>query len=172
MTEEIRNARTGQRMCFLSDSDPGELRIRTVNPPTGVPEPVHVHPRQESGARVISGTLTFVVDGKVHRVGAGEQIAIPAGVPHHFLNDGDEDAVADQWLRPALRSEQFFRTYFDLANRGELNAKGMPSALRLAVLVPEFADEMRVVRPPWWVQRIACALLAPVARMRGVRVPT
>ena len=170
--QEIHNSRTGQRMRFMPDRDAGELRIRTVNPPTGVPEPVHVHPRQESGARVISGTLRFVVEGEVRRVSAGEEITIPAGVPHHFVNDGAEDAVADQWLRPALRSEQFFRTYFDLANRGELNGKGMPSALRMAVLVPEFADEMRVVRPPWWVQRIACALLAPVARMRGVRGAT
>lgn len=166
--EEIHNSRTGQRMRFLSSGDDDRLLMHTVNPPTGVAEPTHRHPRQASGARVLSGSLRFVVDGRVRDVGPGEEIEIPAGVPHHFVNVGREDAVAEQWFRPALRSEQFFRTYFDLANRGLLDARGMPSPLRMAVLVPAFGEEIRVVRPPWWVQQVVCGLLRPVARLRGV----
>jgi hypothetical protein len=56
---------------------------------------------------------------------------------------------------------------FHLAQRGELDERGMPSLLRLAVLVPEFADEIRVVSPPWPAQRAIFALLAPLARLRG-----
>jgi hypothetical protein len=52
--DEIVNPRTGQRMVFLKTG--GELvQIDTYNPPTGVPEPKHVHPFQESGAEVLSG---------------------------------------------------------------------------------------------------------------------
>lgn len=60
---------------------------------------------------------------------------------------------------------------FDLARRGELDEHGMPSLLRLAVLAPAFADEIRVVSPPWPVQRTAFALLAPIARLRGYKAP-
>jgi mannose-6-phosphate isomerase-like protein (cupin superfamily) len=168
--EEIRNPRTGQRMRFLqtaADTDGALLRIESVNPPTAVAEPVHVHPLQESRAEVIAGTLRFVVDDEERRLGPGEAITIPAGTPHHFVNDGEEDAVAIQEFRPALRTADFFKALFDLAERGQLDERGMPSLLRLAVLAPVFADEIRVVSPPWPVQRAAFALMAPIARLRG-----
>jgi quercetin dioxygenase-like cupin family protein len=168
--DEMFNPRTGQRMRFLltaADTGGELMRAETVNPPTGVAEPTHVHPRQESRAEVTAGALRFVVDGEPRVVRAGEAITIFAGTPHHFVNDGDEDAVAIQEFRPALRSEELFVTLFELARRGELDERGMPSLLRLAVLVPEFADEIRVVSPPWPLQRVAFALLRPIARLRG-----
>jgi quercetin dioxygenase-like cupin family protein len=158
-------------MRFLltaADTGGALLRMETVNPPTGVAEPSHVHPRQESRAEVVSGALRFVVAGRERRVRAGESITIPAGVPHHFVNDGDEDAVAVQEFRPALRTAEFFETFFGLARRGELDERGMPSLLRHAVLGPAFAEEIRVTRPPWPLQRAAYALLGPVARLRGI----
>jgi quercetin dioxygenase-like cupin family protein len=170
MPQEIHNPRTGQRMRFLVTTDE-LLRIETTNPPGGGVEPVHVHPRQESRAEVVSGSLCFVVDGEERRLGPGDSITIPAGVPHNFRNDGDEEAVAVQEFRPALRTRQFFETYFGLAERGELDDKGMPSPLRLAVLGPAFANEIRVTKPPWALQRVAYALLGPIARLRGYSAP-
>ena len=167
---EIHNPRTRQRMRFLctaADTDGELLRIETTNPPTGVAEPLHVHPRQETRAQVVSGTLRFVVDGEARRVGPGEAITIPAGVPHRFWNDGNEDAVAIQEARPALRLQEFFETYFELAERCELDEDGRPSLLRSAVLGPAFANEIRLVSPPWPLQRALYALLAPIARLRG-----
>ena len=167
---ELHNPRTGQRMRFLGRSSE-LLRMETTNPPGGTPEPVHVHPRQESRAEVVSGTLCFVVDGEERRLGPGDSITIPAGVPHNFLNDGDADAVAVQEFRPALRTRLFFETYFGMAERGELDEHGMPSLMHLAVLGPAFADEIRVTKPPWAVQRVAYALLGPIARRRGYSAP-
>jgi quercetin dioxygenase-like cupin family protein len=168
--EEIHNPRTGQRMRFRQtgeDTDGVLLQIESVNPPTGVAEPEHVHPNQESRAEVISGTLRFVVEGEERRLGPGEGITIPAGVPHYFLNDGQEDAVSLQEFRPALRTADLFTTLFDLARHGKLDERGMPSLLTLARLGPGFADEIRATSPPWPVQRAAFALLAPIARLRG-----
>jgi len=170
--DEIYNPRTGQRMRFLeTDEAPAALlRIETVNPPTAVAEPEHVHPRQESSARVISGTLRFTVEGRERRLEPGESITIPAGTPHFFLNDGAEDAVAIQELRPALRTAEMFAMLFGLAEEGKIDARGMPSLLTLARLGPVFADEIRVTSPPWAVQRVAFFLLGPIARLRGVAV--
>lgn len=166
---EIRNPRTGQRMRFvLTAAETGGelLRIETVNPPSGVFEPLHVHPHQESRAEVVSGTLRFVVDGHERRLGPGEAITIEADTPHHFANDGSEETVAIQEFRPAMRTAEFFETYFGMAERGELDEHGKPSLLRSAVLGPAFSDEIRLVSPPWPLQRAAYALLAPIARMR------
>src|SRR5215216_4141297 len=79
--DEIVNPRTGQRLVFLEtgEENDGELvRIDSYNPPTGVPEPEHVHPFQESGAEVLSGSLRFSVGGEQRSVRAGESITIPA----------------------------------------------------------------------------------------------
>jgi quercetin dioxygenase-like cupin family protein len=169
-SRELHNPRTGQRMrILLSGEETGgaRLRIESVNPPHGVLEPVHVHPRQESSAEVRSGTLRFVVAGRERRLAAGDTITIAPGVAHTFVNDGDDEAVSVQEFRPALRSAEFFATYFGLAQRGELDEQGRPSMLRFAALGPAFADEIRLVRPPWVVQRAVFALLGPFARRRG-----
>jgi quercetin dioxygenase-like cupin family protein len=168
--QEIHNPRTGQIMRFRQTAEETNgtlLRIESVNPPTGVAEPEHVHPHQESRAEVITGSLRFVVEGEERRLGPGDAITIPAGTPHYFVNDGKVDAVSIQEFRPALRTADFFKELFDLAERGKLDDRGMPSLLTLAVVGPRFANEIRATSPPWPVQRVAFALLAPIARLRG-----
>jgi quercetin dioxygenase-like cupin family protein len=168
--EEIHNPRTGQRMRFRQTADDTAgalLQIESVNPPSGVAEPEHIHPHQESRVEVIAGALRFVVDGEEHRVGPGDSLTIPAGTPHYFLNDGEDDAVSIAEFRPALRTADFFRTLFALAAQGKLDERGMPTLLTLSLLGPRFADEIRVVSPPWAVQRVAFAVMAPLARLRG-----
>jgi quercetin dioxygenase-like cupin family protein len=156
-------------LLTAADTDGELLGIETTNPPNGVAEPLHVHPHQESHIEPISGALQVVLAGEKRRLEAGEAIAIPAGTRHRFFNDGEVDAVAIQEFRPALRIAEFFETYFGLAERGELDERGKPSLLRSAVMGPAFADEIRLVSPPWPVQRAAFALLGPIARLRGYR---
>jgi quercetin dioxygenase-like cupin family protein len=168
MTHEIFNPWTGQRMTFTEIS-PELLVIETVNPATDAREPLHVHPRQVSGGEIRSGSLVFEVDGVERRLGPGESIEIPAGTPHRFWNDGTDDAHAVQFFRPALDSVAFFETLFALARDGALDAKGMPKPLQLALMVPEFSEEIRPVSPPWPVLRAASMLLGPLARRLGYR---
>jgi quercetin dioxygenase-like cupin family protein len=169
--EEIHNPRTGQRMRFLpSDTEAAGavLRIESFNPPTGVAEPEHVHPHQESRATVSAGSLLFTVNGVQRRLGPGETLTIPAGTPHYFVNDGEDEAVSIQEFRPALRTAELFRTLFRLAEQDKLDEHGMPSLLTLAVFGPRFANEIRATKPPWPIQRLAFVLLGPIARVRGV----
>jgi len=166
--DAIFNARNGERMRFERDATGALLRIETPNPPCPA-EPEYTHPQQESSVEVLSGVLHFSVRGAVRAVGGGEKIVIPAGAPHTFWNEGKEEERAIQEFRPALRTEDFFRTYFSLARDGNLDAQGMPSLLQLAVLVPAFSDEIRPTRPPWPVLRLLAAILGPLARWRGYR---
>ena len=146
------------------------LRIDSVNPNNAAErEPGHVHPRQESGAEVISGSLMFDVDGTQSRVGPGESISIAANTPHRFWNEGDEDAHSIQFFKPALDIASFFETFFALAQQGKLDDKGMPGPLQLAVLVPEFEDELRPLSPPWPLLKALMIVLGPLARARGYR---
>jgi quercetin dioxygenase-like cupin family protein len=168
MGQEIVNPRTGQCMTF-TEMSPELLVTETVNPATGEREPLHVHPHQESGAELRSGSLVFEVDGVERRLGPGESIEIPADTPHRFWNDGAEDAHAVQFFRPSLDAAAFFETLFALAREGALDSKGMPKPLQLALMVPEFGEEIRPVSPPWPLLRAASILLGPLARRRGYR---
>jgi mannose-6-phosphate isomerase-like protein (cupin superfamily) len=170
--DEIVNPRTGQRMVFLETGEQtgGEfLHIDSYNPPSPPLEPEHVHPFQESGAEVISGSLRFRVGGEERSVKAGQSITIPANTPHHFWNNGEEVAHSVQWFKPALKIDRFFESYFGLAQDGKLNEEGSPSFWQLAVMVPHYGDEIRTPSPPWAAQRIIFGLLAPIGRMLGYR---
>lgn len=166
--QQITNTRTGQRMTFV-ELQRDSLRIDSVNPPTDEREPLHVHPKQESGAELVSGSLVFEVNGVQRKLAPGDSISIPPNTPHRFWNDGHEDAHSIGFFRPALTIAEFFETLFALANAGKLDAKGMPRPLQLAVMVPRFGDEIRTVRPPWPVLRAVAMVLKPLARARGYR---
>ncbi len=168
INQEISNPRTGQRMTF-SEIRPDLLRIDSVNPQSEEREPMHVHPVQRSGAEILSGSLVFEVEGVQRRLTHGESISIAANTPHRFWNDGTEAAHSTQFFEPALETAAFFETLFTLAARDELDSKGMPKPLQLAVMVPEFEREIRPVSPPWPVLRTLTTLLAPIARARGYR---
>jgi quercetin dioxygenase-like cupin family protein len=155
-------------MTFL-DLGPERAEIDSVNPPSEEREPLHVHPRQRSGAKILSGSLVFEVDGVERRLAAGDSISIPPGVPHRFWNDGAKDARSIQFFEPALDSAAFFETLFALATEDKLDAKGMPRLLPLALLVPEFGEEIRPVSPPWPVLKTLALALSPLARLRGHR---
>jgi hypothetical protein len=146
---------------------PAELRLDTINPPTAIREPIHVHPSQESGAELTSGTLVFELAGERREIGVGERITIAANTPHRFWNEGPEDAHAIQFFRPALDIAAFFETLFALAQTGQLARSGMPKPLALIAMVPEFGEEIRPISPPWPVLRTLARALGPIARARG-----
>lgn len=167
---EIINPRTGQRMRFVrtaGDSNGAVLQIDCVSPPSAEREPEHVHPRQENIFAVRSGKLRFRISGVERVLGPGERVVIPPGTPHHFWVEGDEVARYDQEFRPALKTEALFETYFGLAREGKLSARGLPM---LAVMSLAFWDEIRLTRPPAWMQRVLFWVLAPVGRALGFRV--
>jgi len=170
--DEISNPRTGQRMVFLETGQEtgGELlRINSYNPPSPPLEPEHVHPFQESGAEVISGSLRFRVGGEERSVGAGQSITIPANTPHHFWNDGEQEARSVQWFRPALNIDRFFESYFALARDGKLKDDGSPTFWQTAVMASHFGDAIRIPYPPWALQKVVFGVMAPIGRMLGYR---
>ena len=132
---------------------------------------MHVHPEQDSSAEVLSGSLLFVVSGRQVRVPAGSRVDIPRNTPHTFRNESPEEVYAIQEFRPALRIAEFFETLFALAQRGELSPHGMPSPLPAALSVPAFRREIRLASPPWLVQRLRLAPLAPCPGCAGCSRP-
>jgi mannose-6-phosphate isomerase-like protein (cupin superfamily) len=173
--DEIEHPVTGERFTFLEtaeDTGGGYVRIELRVEPRGFVAAPHVHPRIEETFEILSGTFAFVVDGERRLVGAGEEATVPPGTPHAWWNAGAEEGVAMVEFRPALKTEEFFETFFGLAQDAKVDPKtGLPSLLWLAVILRSYRDFLYLARPPLFVQRAVFAPLAALARLRGYRVP-
>jgi hypothetical protein len=84
-------------------------------------------------------------------------------------NESQEEAHALVEYRPALRMETLFETLFGLGRDGKTDEEGSPRLLQGAVILEEYEDEYRLVRPPRPVQEALLAVLAPIGRLLGYR---
>jgi hypothetical protein len=166
---------TGERAVVLhGDVDGGGLPglVHLIVRPSGAVVGEHVHPGMDERFRVVSGQLRTRINASEAELGPGEEALAAAGVPHDWWNAGDTPASVIVELSPAAgltRFEVMIATLFGLANRGQTNAKGLPSPLQLALTASEFSDVIRMTKPPAAIQRAAFTVLGAVARRRGMR---
>ena len=166
---------TGERITFLETSwetdgeyATFELRVR----PHGFVVAPHVHPHAEESFEIRSGTFTFVVDGEERQVRAGDGATVPAGAAHAWWNSGDEEGVAIVEFRPGWKTEEFFESFFGLAQDGKVNPNtGLPNLLWLASTFRVYHDFGYIARAPLFVQRAIFGPLGLVARLLGYRMP-
>ena len=164
--EVLENPVSGQRIIFRrTGGDLLEVEAVYAKPTPSRP-PVHYHPYQRERFEVLSGRLEVMVDGKERTLEEGEVLTVPPGTPHSMWSEESGTRVTWQ-TRPAMKTEDFFRTLWGLARDGETNEKGAPNLLRMAVIAREYADEFRLASPPWPVQRALFAVLAPAGRLLG-----
>ena len=138
--------------------------------PGGFVAAEHIHPLQEERFEVISGTLRGRVAGKEFTGGPGEKVVVPAGTPHVWWNSGDAEMHVLAEVRPALRIETFFETFFGLAQYGKVSPKtGLPNLLQMAILMRAYRNELILARPPRPMQTVLFGLLAPIGRLLGYK---
>jgi mannose-6-phosphate isomerase-like protein (cupin superfamily) len=131
---------------------------------------MHVHGRQVERFEGVSGTLRFRLGRQRRTVGPGEQVTVPAGMPHGFRNVGSEIAHFLIELTPPLRGENGLRTLFGLQRDGRIRLPtlGVPRPLlQVAVLFDEYLDEIHLPFAPLPAQRVVFGALARLGRRRG-----
>ncbi len=166
----IENPVTGETLVFheTSHETNGERVVfETILQPGGVVAAAHVHPYQEERFAVVDGTLGLKLGRVKTAYTSGEAITIPAGTPHKFWNDGDDEVRFLVEVRPALDFERLIETMFGLAADGKVSKKGMPNPLRLAVIANAHFDVVRLPGIPAWLQKAALSMGAPLGRLAG-----
>lgn len=78
----------------------GTLTVLEVVAPPGSGPPPHTHVQAEVFL-VTAGRLEVLRDGEVHRLGAGDVLAVPCGTIHTYRNRSDRDARFVAVLHPA-----------------------------------------------------------------------
>jgi quercetin dioxygenase-like cupin family protein len=129
----------------------------------------HYHPAVEERFTVLSGQISFRVDGRAGVAEPGDSILVEAGVPHAWWNASPEEVAVRIVVRPAARFEECILNVFGLGQDGRVKPGGMPNLLQLALFAREFDDVTRFTGAPRWVQRVVFGALAPVAWLLGYR---
>ena len=170
--EALENSITGQRIIIRQTSeDTGGslLEVESVyTKPTPSRPPIHYHPSQEEHFEVLAGKLRVLIGGEARTLKEGETLLIRPGTTHTMW--AEEVGVRVNWrTRPALKTEAFFETISGLSRDAKTGGKGASNLLQAAVIAQSYAEEFRLARPPWPVQRVLFAVLAPLGRLLGHR---
>lgn len=96
--ERRRYERGGHRFEELTPPLPGQradvslhtLKSRATTGGPGDP-PIH-EPGSRETAVVLTGVLALIVEGTRHELHAGDSVTFDADLPHHFENEGEEQA--------------------------------------------------------------------------------
>jgi len=168
--DTIENPITGERVTFLKTSaeTDGELVVIDATvAPGGFVAAEHLHPYQSERFEILEGEVEFKLGGEVVVARPGDVVIVEPGTSHQFWNLGNEEIRFRTEVRPALSFETFLQTMFGLASEGKTNKRGMPNPLRLAVIMDEHFDLVRLPFPPAWVQRVGLALASPFGLLFG-----
>jgi len=127
----------------------------------------HVHPEQAERWEVRSGELRVAFDGTERTLTEGEDVTLPAGVPHRHWNPTDGPIRVVRERRPAFRTEEWAESVYALAQAGETD-DGVPGPLQSLVLLDEYSTENPYFASvPVVVQKAAASLLSPLGRLAG-----
>jgi mannose-6-phosphate isomerase-like protein (cupin superfamily) len=168
--DTIRNPVTGERVTFLqtaAETGGTAVVIDTSVAPNGFVAAAHVHPLQSERFEIVTGRAEFRVGSERMTAGPGDVVTVEAGTPHHFRNAGNEELRFVTEVRPALGFETFLETMYGLAADGKTNKKGLPNPLRLAVIMRDHFDLVRLPFPPAFLQKAGLMLGAPLGRLLG-----
>jgi mannose-6-phosphate isomerase-like protein (cupin superfamily) len=163
---------TGESTTFVTtaaDSNGTLLELDVVLDPHAAGGTEHIHPRITERYDLLEGRLHVRLEGVETVVGAGQKLEIPAGTAHAFWNADDEPVKVRVRYEPAGRFEEFIESIYALARDGKLNAKGRPKLLQASLIGQRHLRDIALANPPVFVQRLAFAVLAPIARARGYK---
>ena len=99
---------------------------------------------------MIEGSFDVFNDGQWTTLGPGATAIVSRGVPHTFRNRSDETAKVVIRIRPAGRSEAFFRHIHALIGEGKIKRlppKEPRSAIYSVMLFDEYPDWSRPTGP-------------------------
>jgi mannose-6-phosphate isomerase-like protein (cupin superfamily) len=136
------------------------LEVEAGYGPGGRPPPAHFHPSQDEHFEILEGTLQAKVAGEERELGPGDTLDIHRGTSHQMWNPGEQEARVIWQTRPALRTEDWFRSI------DALQREGRTGRLAFGVLLDEYDDVFRLAGPGPRVKG-AVAGLGAIGRLRG-----
>ena len=141
------------------------VKARTVFGPNGIRVPSHVHADQDETYEVVSGTLTYFLNGKKHFAPPGTIVELPRGVAHQHYSEGPEPAATIQTMKPAGDFDFVLETLLGLGSEGRL--RGLDFFIQGMVMIDRMKSPVLLGFIPIWLQRGIARVFTPVAELFG-----
>ena len=167
----IINNITGDIVEFLETSeDTGGkyTRIKFTIKPGGFKPVKHVHPLFDETFKILSGKLSYNLDGEEFQIHAGQKITLPKGISHSHFNNEQVDLVMEQTFSPSLDVEIFLDNLFGLTSDGRLK-NGSPEFLQIMVWIRKLKAKTYLAGIPVMVQNLISILCFLPARVLGYK---
>jgi quercetin dioxygenase-like cupin family protein len=168
----ILNPKIGNEIKFLQtgkDTTGKLLEMESTYFSHSKEPPAHYHPYQTEYFIVLSGELSIRIYGELKILKKGGTINIPPNVVHSMWNNSDDRTVINWKVQPAMNTEYMLETLIGLANDNKTNEKGVPGLLQISLTANKFSNVLRLVKPPFIIQKIIFTLLTPLAYSLGYK---
>ena len=169
--QKIVNPVAGDSVTFveLPRADRHDLVMEMTTVPGGQGPPPHIHPLSQETFTVIRGSIVVTDNGQTVVLGEGESYTVRPGAVHGFASHGNEEALTRVVMDRPGRMAEFLETFYELNRAGRTDADGKPSFPQIAATFGALRNDIRTVVAPWPAQVALFAVLAPIARLRGLR---
>jgi quercetin dioxygenase-like cupin family protein len=157
-------------MLATSKETNGEKVVfKMIVKPGGFKPAEHLHMVQDESFEIISGKLTYVINGEKKTAIAGEKLVLPKATGHtHYNDEANEDLVMVQTISPALDCEVFLENLFGLTHDGKIKG-GEPKFLQIMAWSNYYQSETWLAKLPLSFQKFIAFVSSPVAKMLGYR---
>ena len=151
-------------MTRVMRGDETWLELKGTLPPHREGPPLHVHFAEDEEGRVVSGTLSAVVDGRQFTAGPGESVVISRGSVHRWWNAGDEPLVFEGYARPVVDLDRYLQAVFEVINASH---GGRPPLFYLAHVALRHQGTQSVIVMPRPIQAVMFRLIVAVGTLLG-----
>jgi hypothetical protein len=126
----------------------------------------HIHPGSDEH-------FTVMIDGVPAIARAGKTVTVPRGAAHYFVNAHDGPTEVTIRFTPAQSQLRFFISFATIAATRQdwFDAQGLRHKLLTALMLNTYRGHFYLAGPPVWLQKVMFAALAPIARLKGYRLP-
>jgi len=128
----------------------------------------HIHLIQDESFKIISGRLTYFLDGEEGYVNEGQEIVLPKNKAHNHYNTNDEPVEYIQTISPGMDVDLFLENLFGMINDGKVKDGKLPF-LQAMVTGKYLESPSRLAAIPLGIQNVLMNVLGPIARLFGYR---
>lgn len=162
---------TGDRFEFLEtaeDTNGERVKLKVTLKSKGRTIDDHIHVIQTETFQMLSGRMTYFIDGEKKYLQAGEEITLPKNIPHNHYNTDDEPAVYIQTISPGMDVDYFIENLVGLINDGKVKNGKLPF-LQAMVTLTHLESPSYLATMPRALQKGLASVLSPIARAMGYR---
>ena len=169
--QKLVNKLTGDTFEFIetsTDTNGERVTLKVTLKSKGQTVDDHIHILQDESFKVLSGTMTYFLDGKEYHLNKGQEVTLPKNKAHNHYNTNDDPAEYIQTITPGIDVDLFIENLIGMTNDGKVKNGKLPF-LQAMVTGKYLESPSRLASIPLGPQNFLINTLGPLARVFGYR---